>query len=515
MKKKHLSFCLLSLLAMQAAVLAQPSAKELKKINTFNRLFGDYFYVNDRLEIIPHQQGHKSFDTFYSTVRQKNWGAQFENNLENDTFLRYEGDHILLLNLKLREGGVFFEEPTSTTNLEKKKTKSGKNKFYLSSQSLEDYRQIKKTLSKKDSSLNLKLNDFFAKNEYDSVQDRSGYELREFSKKVSKLIKEHSIKHVYFFVHGYNVPHSLAQMQGNKLLDPITSYHGKENILFIRVFWEAGNYKHLHVSTKKQNGVLKLSKITYKDELSLKNATGFSKKKKEAVNCGYAIRRLLNMLQNNKTASNCTYHFISHSLGAVVVSNALINDISPICYKKKEILEITEQMKGRLNLCWIQRIDSLLNKGSVTAFKQKKRANARRIIVFMGRNDLPDLKVTVFMNAPAIPGVPLFQFADMSKSYNFTIGHNLFDPILAKRFFLKQTMLSGFLSGFVGNTRLGVNYNNEVGQTEFLINTSPCKSKDFVLKGYRTSNFFEHDIFYYIQHPQFAFTLDTYLHLND
>jgi hypothetical protein len=199
----------------------------------------------------------------------------------------------------------------------------------------------------------------------------------------------------------------------------------------------------------------------------------------------------------------------------VVVSNALINDISPIRYKRKEILKVTEEMKSRLNLCWIQRIDSLLNKGSVTAFKQKKRANARRIIVFMGRNDLPDLKVTIFMNAPAIPGVQLFQFADMSKSYNFTIGHNLFDPILAKRFFLKQTMLSGFLSGFVGNTRLGVNYNNEVGQTEFLINTNVCKNKEFVLKGYRTSNFFEHDIFYYIQHPQFTFTLNTYLHLND
>jgi hypothetical protein len=300
MQKNNLILFLFSLFLLHTAVLAQPSAKELKKINTFNRLFGDYFYVNDRLEITPHKSYQGSFDTFYTLVRRDNWGAQFENNLENDSFLRFESEHIILLNLKLREGGVFFKEPTQTAGLEKRKTRPGKNQFYLSSQSLEDYRRIKKTLSKKDSSLHLKLNDFFIKNEFDSVEDRSGYDLREFSKKISKLINEHAIKHIYFFVHGYNVPHSLAQMQGNKLLDPITSYHGKENILFIRVFWEAGNYKKLQVSTTNRDGKLKLSKITYKDQLSLKNATGFSKKKKEAVNCGYAIRRLLNMLQNRK-----------------------------------------------------------------------------------------------------------------------------------------------------------------------------------------------------------------------
>jgi hypothetical protein len=90
------------------------------------------------------------------------------------------------------------------------------------------------------------------------------------------------------------------------------------------------------------------------------------------------------------------------------------------------------------------------------------------------------------------------------------VGYNIFDPTLAKRFAGKKTLISGKLSYAAGNTSLGLNYKNEVGKTEFLINTNQLKSPNFFFKGYRTSNFFEHDLFFYMQHPLFTNALKVF-----
>src|SRR3569832_2945222 len=122
----------------------------------------------------------------------------------------------------------------------------------------------------------------------------------------------------------------------------------------------------------------------------------------------------------------------------------------------------------------------------------------------MRETQLPSLHIKIFMNAPAIPGVPLFQFADVCRYYKFVAGYNTFDPTLAKRFFNKKTLISGKFSHLAGNTSLGLNSHNEVGQTEFMISMNKLKNPDYGFKGSRTSNFFEHDLFYYMQHPLFA-----------
>jgi hypothetical protein len=495
---------------------------EIEQINKFNRLFGDYFYVNENMEIRALKDTTYSFDDFYKFVREQNWNTEFDTNLDESPILRQDFPNVITMNLKFKAGGEFFQE-ASRPKEEKWEELKFKKKQLFESDTMQKinayYRNLNNVQQKADGSkadsIDKLLTQAFQGLAYNQQYDENGYNLQKFAADIKEKIKKHHIKHIYFFAHGYNVPHALAQMQGHRLLKQIRTLH-TDTILFVRVFWKGGDAKKLKVKRKMVGNRLVLKKVVYKDKISLKNAIGFRRKTKEATKCGHALRRLLSLLEDGPVETDPrTFHLLSHSMGAVILSHCLVNDISPIRYKTDELIRITKEAHYVLDSYWMRRADSLLYAGDCKRFPgrrkcMERRAEALRDITYMRETLLPALNIRVFMNAPAIPGVPLFRFADVCRHYKFIAGFNTFDPTLAKRFFNKKILVSGKFSRIAGNTSLGLNSHNEIGQTEFLISMNKLKNPNYCFRGYRTSNFFEHDLFYYMQHPLFMNALKDF-----
>lgn len=517
----------------------QLSNCQIEQINKFNRLFGDYFYADEHMEIKSLKEGAGTFADFYREIADSNWNAEFQHNLDDKkSMLRKSFPNVITMNLKFGKGGLFFPEIPAhqlPETVKKEEWYAKRNRLFVSDtiqkitaqynkpvmdvkqKNIDDAIKQEKVTSNKLDTAAIKINEALNNLMYKEEFDKNGYDLQNFAKEVQQNIKKYHIQNIYFFVHGYNVPHALAQVQGNRLMQQLQALH-TDTILFIRIFWNGGNSKQLKVSTEQVNQHVVLKKMTYKDKLSLKNAKGFSEKTKEAIQCAYSLRRLLHLLEEGDEANDQRiFHMVSHSLGAVILSHSLINDMSHIRYKPNELIQTTEEAHYVLDAAWMKKADSLISSGTCKGLKfrrkkcMEKRQEALDYITFMRYNPLPNLKIRVFMNAPAIPGVQLFQFADVCHNYHFTVGHNLYDPTLAKRFAGKKTLISGKLSRASGNTSLGLNYKNEVGQTEFLISMNKLKNPGFIFNGCKTSNFFEHDIFFYMQHPLFTNALTTFI----
>lgn len=523
------------------------SSKQINQLNKFNRLFGDYFHANERMQIVPADGTSVSFDSFYNEVRNRNWNSDFEHNLDADSsILRQHFKNVITMNMNFNENGILEPLPLDTKKdvkpivlNEKKKAlfvadtiqsiykkyamKAANEQKNIASPKKNDtlsIQQYNKIATQKayslDSVIKVETYKVLEQVKYNKDTDPNGYELHQFSLAVIDTIKKYHINRIYFFAHGYNVPRALAQLQGNRLLEKI-SEHEPEHILFIRIFWQGGDAKKLSVKRKMKKGIPVLEKIIYRDEISFRNAKNFGKKKSEAIKCGASLRRLLDIFEQDSIAKHCTFLLMSHSLGAALICHSVINNISQIRYRPDDLVRITQETKYILNDEWMRRADSLMWQGKRSWLKNllfntdKKRKEAWDYISFMRCTPLPNLKIKVFMNAPAVPGVQLFQFSDLTKSYNFIVGYNGYDPTLAKRFAGKSTLISGKLAYAGKNTSLGLNYNNEVGKTDFLITTSVLKKPDFVFRGYETSTFFEHDLFFYMQHPLFVNALTDYI----
>ena len=522
------------------------SSKQIDRLNKFNRLFGDYFYVNERMEIKPVRPSYVDFDTFYDVIKNKNWNTKSGNNLDAaNSPIRQQFKNVITMNMNFNDNGILEPLPVEKQKPEKTVDPNEKKKALFVSDTIQriykryatqnvnqhgkmppkrkdsvSWQEQNKIIVQEayslDSIIKVETRKVLEQVKYNKETDPNGYELHQFSQAVIDTIIKCHIKRIYFFAHGYNVPRALAQLQGNRLLEKIAEEE-QGNILFIRIFWQGGEAKKLVVSRKLRNGQPVLKKITYSDEISFKNAKNFGKKKMEAINCGSSLRRLLDIFEQDATAKQCTYMLMSHSLGAALICHSVINNISQIRYKPDDVVKITQETKYVLNDEWMRKADSLLWNGKSNWLKNllfntdKKKKEAWDYISFMRFTPLPELKIKIFMNAPAVPGVQLFQFSDLTKNYNFLVGYNGFDPTLAKRFAGKSTLISGKLAYAGKNTSLGLNYNNEVGKTDFLITTNVLRKPDFIFKGYQTSTFFEHDLFFYMQHPLFINALTDYI----
>jgi hypothetical protein len=524
----------------------QLSLKQIDRINKFNRLFGDYFNVNEHMQIEPAKSPYPDFNTFYAEVRNNNWNSQYEHNLDaGNSILRQTVANVITMNLNFKDNGLIEPVPidmnkqTKPTEAEKKKelfVSDTIQKIYTKYANQSAVAQKKMPPSKKkdtvsiqqlnkqaiqrahalDSIVHVETQRVLQQVKYNKEADPNGYDLYQFSLAVIDTLKKYNIKHIYFFAHGYNVPRSLAQLQGNRLMERIAKQE-KGNILFIRIFWQGGDAKKLTVKQKQDGDLLLLKKMKYKDEISFRNARNFGRKKDEAIKCGASLRILLGCFELDSVAKKCTYSLMSHSLGAALICHSVINNISQIKYRPDELVKITQETKYVLNDEWVRRADSLMSADNCNWLQDllfncsKKKKAAWDYISFMKCTPLPNLKIKVFMNAPAVPGVQLFQFSDLTKNYTFIVGYNGYDPTLAKRFAGKSTLISGKLAYAGKNTSLGLNYNNEVGKTDFLITTNILRKPEFIFKGYRTSTFFEHDFFYYMQHPLFMNALNDFV----
>src|SRR3954470_23841313 len=378
---------------------SQLSSKQIERLNKFNRLFGDYFYANERLEIVPAKGLSIDFNEFYREVKDSNWNSKFEHNLDApNSILRQSFKNVITMNLNFNENGILEPLPLEKTKLIKPTDLSEKKKklfvadtvqkIYLkyAMQAADEQKKItpskkkdttsiqqqnKKALQKAyslDSTIKIETNKVLQQVKYNKQTDPNGYELYQFSLAVIDSIKKHRIKHIYFFAHGYNVPRALAQLQGNRLLEKI-SKEETGNILFVRIFWQGGDAKKLNVKRKYAGNQLVLKKMSYHDEISLRNARNFGKKKTEAIECGASLRLLLDIFEQDSTTKKCTFSLMSHSLGAALICHSVINNISQIRYRPDDIVKITQETKYVLNDEWMRRADSLMSLGRCSWLK--------------------------------------------------------------------------------------------------------------------------------------------------
>ncbi|RPD39924.1 alpha/beta hydrolase [Chitinophaga barathri] len=270
--------------------------------------------------------------------------------------------------------------------------------------------------------------------------------LKAFADSMKKVICKNNIRRVVFFIHGYNVPYSVAHLQGNDLIRDfmsecrLTGFN--EKVLFVRVFWPSNDAKTLRFS---KNG------CTIKDDVE----PGTGKLYNYITNTAYLASLTIRQLMKDIDPT-LQVNIISHSFGATVAAGTVLHPI--------------QKMK---DTC------SHLNRYFVKAFRE-----------------LPPLpqKTFFFMNAPGMPGVTTFNTISpaLNAQHFFYIGYNDRDRVLLKKF-LGPIPISPSKKS---STTLGCNYRNEVIKTS---DSVKMRGMDGHFQPFRTSERTVHDYFCYRQ----------------
>ncbi|MDX2174410.1 MAG: hypothetical protein SFY56_15010 [Bacteroidota bacterium] len=506
-KTYQLLFCVMCFFTVKS--FSQTSSKKLANINAFNSILGNYFYVDANLSILPRCTNNDiSFDTLYALIKN-NFNTNFNYNLESRQELKSPSSNVITLNLKFDKNGCCINETRRTFKKDKNKT------YFVFSR-----KQIDSVFWRTKNYSAITNGEQF--NELLTL-DENGRNLSLLADQINDTVNKLNISNIVFFVHGYNVPHSLAQLQGNQLISTLAQLHPDKKYLFIRVFWDGGDRKKFSVRYKKnKTGELKLKCFTYKNTISLTNGLKFGEKRKQASDYGISLRRLLVLLQQYDALKSKQYYMVTHSLGAIVATSSLINNVNDLYVKKKWFRNYIYNNNFQTDSLNLNTIEKRVKKNKwLTSNKTINNNNSLKNylkIAAIKHIHLPDLNVKLFLNAPAIAGVDLFKHADLEKNYHYNIGHNIFDPILAKRFLFQNVMLSGYFSQLFGTTSLGLNYNNEVGMTQFVLSKKaksfkqkyPSKEVHFKLSAFQTSDVFDHDLFTYSKNPLFLKAFQSY-----
>lgn len=295
---------------------------------------------------------------------------------------------------------------------------------------------------------------------YDFIEKWNEKFIPEWIDEFNRLLSTNKFKRIIFFIHGYNVPYSLAHLQGNVMLDSLLSFSPDltpEDILYVRLIWPSGDNKYHQISSTECNygniqgpGTVKLYQYV----------------SNRAYLASVYLRRILTNIQ-----TNAPIDIITHSHGSTIATTALIKTTS------------------KLHL----------------TVDEKDKSEMYQLIV---NEPLPNKQISVFLNAPSIPGVNTFSDIDTTisfyKKYFFFIGYNNNDKTLKKGFIDLLTDLAPYLS----STTLGCNYEDEVTKTK----------KVFAEKGLATqviakenSVVEEHEFFCYLHQPLFKQNLIWYL----
>jgi len=463
MKPKLPVRILLLMLLAHNPVASQIASSKINTVNQFNFLFGDYFTVDLEGRISSTCNDSLDFRNFYSTIKN-HWNNAVGDNLDDNPFLQSKHKIVRKSDIVINRNGFAYPRWMTTDDISDMKVAFNKPKLMATSDS-----------------------------------SKSQAFIQSFGQKASTALQESTKKTIIFFIHGYNVPYSLAHLQSNRIVALLDSSGLENNTLFFRVLWDGGNRKKLNIKVKEKNGKVILKQLTYKDVLTLRNATGFNKRINYSRACGLTLREFMNSILKQAGNDSLSFKIITHSLGANVAASCLLNNAYVLPFKGKKVRKMAESINYQL--------DSLLLPKNISLLKKRK-ANRALIPVLekMRKVPLPNAKVDVFMNAPAIAGVKSFLYHDTDKNYSFTVGYNRFDPVLDKRFLSKNITLFSFGPKKFGATTLGLNYQNECRKTALLFSNSKVK-----FTAVESGNYFEHDLFYYSQGPEFVKQLKTLL----
>jgi hypothetical protein len=318
------------------------------------------------------------------------------------------------------------------------------------------------------------LNGFYAK--------WNAYHLNKTNQNLIKLIDEEEPDYLLFFIHGYNVPYGLAAMQSIEIRDYIENIQEQINkpgkLLMVPIFWSSNDQKKSEFDTEE--------KVKMGDEVKVSNAIKWGFYSTRANFAGLGLRQVLNRLETSKSDLPELLMF-SHSLGAIVATNAIINATSRLPGK------YTSQIIND-NCVGISMADS-----TKIALEKKEIVNYELIQKF-NAIPLPKSRIRVFMSSPAISGIETFK--DMCEEEKKTTA--FFSTVNHKDLTLKKFV--GIVNGF-GCTSLGLNNNCDVMQT---------KIDYFWDQGYFYYNKVaieipQHNLFDYLQQPAYRALVEDFL----
>ena len=271
-------------------------------------------------------------------------------------------------------------------------------------------------------------------------------------KKIQDKIESAKIEKLLFFIPGYNVPYSLAHLQGNAIFENykevLAVKASEQNILFVRVFWP---------SNSKKFAMFGKMFCSMSNKMNINSARLYNYVTNRAYIATLTMRTLINNLNTVPQTE-----IISHSFGAVVSTGV--------------VLQPFEKMKD-----------------TTSTFNTK-------LIEQFRATQIPVHNIKLYLNAAGIPGESTFRPLDSNTNryHQFYISYNDIDKILNKRVlpFAKY-----FTSANHGNkTTLGCNWTGEVSRVDTIF-ASKGLSKN--VSSQRTSFRGNHDIFCYLAQSEF------------
>ncbi len=318
------------------------------------------------------------------------------------------------------------------------------------------------------------------------------YHFNKVNEELKEKIKAKHINRVQFFIHGYNVPYSLAALQAVTMCKLAKAKLGKDSstTLFIPIYWPSNNAKTCQLDS------LNFSTLNFID---------FNRNGKlfliYGTRCYYAAMTLRKFINALDADSIKRIDIIGHSLGTMVATSALINTFSKIDYRKRKLRKLRNESIAKL-----ERYPNLKRKDPISY----------DILMAFKKIPLPyQRNIHCFLSAAAMPGVNTFTDIDSMalKHTSFFVSVNQNDEMLTKRIIQEKIGVKLVNASNMNATSLGCNYKCEAGNTERLVNEKmknvPNKTTQFIYK--TVSREYDHDIFTYLQQQDYLLLFEEFL----
>ncbi|MCE3229062.1 MAG: hypothetical protein K0S32_3613 [Bacteroidetes bacterium] len=309
-------------------------------------------------------------------------------------------------------------------------------------------------------------------------------------------INNGSFKHVIFFIHGYNVPYSLANIQTIELANIVDSLQKnsvvpQEKILYVPVLWPSNAQKKHNFSSLAAFNTEDISGVF---NGGAKNGFRFQYFSNRAYYAGITIRKTINGLENE----NVKVSIYSHSLGGVAGASILINPISKLHTDYYDV--VRNFATERLN-----------NTNKFKEFKRKEPVNYE-ITENFHDEPVPTRPVNVFFSAGAIPGTTTFTdmpASSSNKKFYCTINRN--DRMVTKNG-IRIWIIKPVNAAQLNATTLGCDYKGEINNTANVFNAKFGNANNFIASVASTKT--DHDILTYMQQPDYINLIARFLNGN-
>lgn len=283
---------------------------------------------------------------------------------------------------------------------------------------------------------------------------------------------------ILFFIHGYNVPYSLAQIQLQELLKTMKDSLDIDiqEFLVIPVYWSSNDQKHCEISS--------CDKFRIDDRKNVNNAKAISYHSNRCYYVSIELRKIINSLE--PLLKEKEVYVFAHSLGNTIATSLVTNTVSKLQSKWEYRKDFNPY-----NLA------PSVNKMREVIKNDINETITYEILSGFHNTPIPKTKIKFFMSAPAIPGYGTFVDFDRANEayFSFFATLNTGDDILNKRIFHVKIGANRR-----GRTSLGTKQDD-------MIATKLTFSNKEKFKYEYLQPCFKHDVFYYLQQPLYKSSL--------